>query len=169
MHQNLLVSETEIKSHILEVANLINKDYKDKEITALVILKGGAWFAIDLLKYVTAPCEIEFIQASSYGNNTKSEDVVVFSHFDLEILRQKDVLIIDDILDTGYTISLLLKRVSEIVRSVKACCLLDKISRREVPVALDYPSIVVPNVWTFGYGMDSKGKFRNLPEIRYTT
>lgn len=162
-----LLTESQIQSHVLRIAHKIDADYYGKTLTALVLLKGGFVFAADLLRHVTVPVKVEFMEVSSYSNDHTGHDVV-FTFFDWAKIFNEDVLIIDDILDTGNTLFTITQKVKEsATKSYKTCCLLRKPGKCIFAVDLDYPAIKIPNFFVFGYGMDDKGLKRNLKEIRY--
>lgn len=167
MTDKVLIPEYLINYQVHKLAECINEQYADLEITPLIVLKGGVQFATDMLKYVTRPCELHYISASSYEEGICSRGIVLFSRFNFDQLRGKHVLIIDDLLDTGLTMRTLKTYVEKVnPESVKVCCLLNKIGRREVAIQSNFPVIDIDNIWVYGYGMDLKGMYRNIPEIR---
>ena len=163
----VLIPEDELNKMIQDVANKINKDYEGKSIHLICILKGGAMFMCELAKRLTVPVTLDFMSVSSYGSGTKSSGVVrIIKDLDNPI-EGKNVLIVEDIIDTGHT----LKYLSEILSGrgpadIKICTLLDKPSRREAKeVAVDYTCFSIPDKFVVGYGLDYDQKYRNLPFI----
>jgi len=142
-------------------------DYKGKKLVLIGVLKGAFVFMADLLKEISLPLELDFIQVASYGASRNSSGVIkIKKDIDLPIAG-KDVLIIEDIVDFGYTLDYLLKFLkNKKPRSVRVCALLDKPSRRKVEVPLAYKGFVVPNVFVVGYGLDQAERFRNCKEVR---
>lgn len=163
---NVMYTEEEIDKRIAELGAQITKEYAGKEITMVCILKGAASFACELAKRIDLPVEMEYMRCSSYGNETESSGVV---KIDLDLdrpIRDKNILVVEDIIDTGRTMNYLL----DILRSrgpedVKLCSLLDKPDRRIVDVSIDYTGFVIPDKFIVGYGLDYAQKYRNLPYI----
>ncbi|HTZ18556.1 MAG TPA: hypoxanthine phosphoribosyltransferase [Dissulfurispiraceae bacterium] len=155
----------QIQTRVTELADRISRDYLGKEILAVGILKGSFMFFSDLVRAIRQPVTVDFIVASSYIKTTSTGEVKVY--YDIkEDLRGKDVLLIDDIIDTGISLNFLRERIlGESPESVKVCAFLDKKERRIVDVPLDYVGFQVPNVFVVGYGLDYENQFRNLPYI----
>lgn len=165
----ILLCEEEIDQITTELATRINIDYADSEkpLILLVILKGSMPFAADLMRKIDIPAEIEFMQVSSYGAGTKTSGEIKI-HLDLlrENLEQYDLLIIEDVVDTGRAIIRLTQLLkNRNANSVKVCTLLDKPSRREVEFVPDYCGIEIPDEFVVGYGLDYEEKYRNLPYV----
>ena len=167
--QKVLVSEEELAKITAKLGKQITEDYKnsDKPIICIVILKGSLIFASDLIRHIELPLEVEFMKVSSYGAGTKTSGEIKV-HLDLmrDDLENLNILIIEDIVDTGRTLS----RLTQLLRnrnahSVKTCTLLDKPSRREVDFAPDYVGITIPDEFVIGYGLDFDEKYRNLPYV----
>ncbi|MCR5650748.1 MAG: hypoxanthine phosphoribosyltransferase [Lachnospiraceae bacterium] len=162
----VLFSEKEIDERVRELGEIISRDYEGKEITIICILKGAAFFACELAKRIKDPVKIEFMRCSSYGDDVNSSREVKIL-LDLENpVKDKNVLVVEDIIDTGWTMNTLL----EVLRhrgaaSVKLCSLLDKPDRREVDVKPDYLGFTIPDKFVVGYGLDYAQKYRNLPYI----
>lgn len=160
-------SEEELANIVSSLGKQISEDYKDKNLLLVSVLKGSVIFMADLMRAITVPCEIDFMCVSSYQNGTKSSGVVKIIK-DLDInLEGKDVLIVEDILDSGRTLSYL-KTIIEgrNPSSIKICTLLDKPERRFVPdLVADYSGAEVPDEFVVGYGLDYDEKYRNLPYI----
>lgn len=162
----VLVSEAELSKIVHEIGSAISADYRDKNLLLVSILKGSVVFMADLMRAITIPCAIDFMSVSSYGNGIKSSGVVKIVK-DLEIpIDQYDVLLVEDILDSGKTLSYLMGILREKhARSIRICTLLDKPARREVPVRADYKGLEIPDEFVVGYGLDYAEKYRNLPYI----
>lgn len=163
----ILVSEEEIEEIVKRVAGEINRDYKDKNLLMLCILKGAVVFMGDLMKNISIPTEIDFMKVSSYGNTTVSSGTV---NIVLDIHRKDisnlDILIVEDIIDSGKTLSYLVEYLKlKGAKSVKTCTMLDKPSRREVDFTPDYCGKVVPDEFVIGYGLDYDEAYRALPYI----
>ena len=162
----VLLSEEEVNKRISEVAEQITRDYQGKEIHLICILKGGVFFTCELAKRLDLPVTLDFMSVSSYGNDTKSSGVVrIVKDLD-EPLDGKDVLIVEDIIDSGntlhYLVEILYKRKPN---SIKICTLLDKPERRTADVKVDYSGFNIPDEFVVGYGLDYAQKYRNLPFI----
>ena len=167
--KTILINEKELETINQQLADKINADYADqtKPLIVIVILKGSIIFASDLVRKINLPLEIEFMKVSSYGAGTKNSGEIKV-HLDLmrENLEQYNILIIEDIVDSGRTLA----RLTQLLRnrnanSVKTCTLLDKPSRREVPFTPDYCGTTIPDEFVVGYGLDFDEKYRNLPYI----
>jgi hypoxanthine phosphoribosyltransferase len=167
---NPLVSRKEIDSIIKGLADQISKDYGERELVLVCILKGAFMFLSDLVRHLQIPVKIDFVRLFSYGSGMKSSGVIEITK-DVELpIEGKDVLIIEDIVDSGRTLQFLRDRLSLAnPRSVKICALLDKKARREVEIKVDYLGKEVDDVFVVGYGVDYNEDYRNLPEIYYVT
>ena len=164
---NVLFSEDELQKRIKELAEKIDKDYLGKELVVIVVLKGAVFFATDLLRNLKTNLEIEFLRASSYTGTESRGQVELKMDLDADI-EGKDVLIIEDIIDTGNTLKFLKEYIkSKKPRSQKIAVLLDKKERRKVEVDIDYTGFVIPNKFVVGYGFDVDEKYRNLKYIGY--
>ena len=163
---NVLISEADIDRKIREVAALISEDYAGKSVHLICILKGSAFFACELAKRITVPVTIDFMSVSSYGSGTTSTGIVrIVKDLD-EPLEGKDVLIVEDIIDTGRTLSHLIDVLkTRKPASVRLCTLLDKPERRVAPVDVDYTCFQIPDQFVVGYGLDYDQKYRNLPYV----
>lgn len=161
-----LISEEELQARIAELGAQISRDYEGKELVILCILKGGVMFMTDLVKHITVPLKMEFMVVSSYGDEYKSSGLVkIIKDLD-EPIHGKNVLIVEDIIDSGRTLSYLKKMLSERnPESLKLCTLLNKEEQREVEVDVDYTGFKVGNEFVIGYGLDYKQYYRNLPYI----
>ncbi len=162
----LLLSEAEVDTKIAELGAAISKDYEGQEVTLVCILKGATFFACELAKRITIPVEMEFMRCSSYGNKTESSgDVKITQDLDAPI-RGKNIIVVEDIIDSGRTLSSLFKVLnSRGPASLKLCSLLDKPDRRVTEVKVDYTGFEIPDVFVVGYGLDYAQKYRNLPYI----
>lgn len=163
---DLLISEEELTKRIDELAKEIDEDYKGKTLNIICILKGSVFFACELAKRLTIPVIFDFMQVSSYGNGTSTTGgVKIIKDLDTPITG-KDVLIIEDILDSGRTLCRLLSLLSvSNPASLRVCTLLDKPARREFPVDVDYNGFEIEDEFVVGYGLDYAQKYRNLPYI----
>lgn len=163
----VLIEEEKIQEKIREIAKQIEKDYKQEEITLICILKGSTFFTVDLAKRINKKVKLEFIQVSSYGSSTTSSDITL--KLDLkESIEGKDVIIVEDIIDTGRTLSYLIEHLKgRNPKSLKLCTLLDKPERRLYDVNVDYVGFEIPDKFVVGYGLDYDEMYRNLPYIGY--
>ena len=162
----ILITEEEIKNKITELGKKISKDYKGKNLILVGILRGAVIFMADLARKISIPMVFDFIAISSYGAETKSSGVVrILKDLDVNI-KGKDVLIVEDIVDTGLTLDYLLRMLkSRKPSSIKVCTFLTKTARRKVNVKVDYSGFDIPNKFVVGYGLDYAGKFRNVPYV----
>ena len=162
----VLLSEEEVDSRIREIAAKISRDYAGKEIHLICVLKGGVFFTCELAKRITVPVTLDFMSVSSYGDDTKSSGVVKIVKDLDQPLEGKNVLIVEDIIDSGRTLSYLIdilgKRKPE---RIHLCTLLDKPERRVRDVKVDYSCFNIPDEFVVGYGLDYAQKYRNLPFI----
>ncbi len=163
---NVLISEKEIDNRILEIADRINKDYEGEELTLICVLKGGVMFMCDLAKRLDLNVRLDFMSVSSYGAETTSSGVVkIIKDLD-DSIAGKDVLVVEDIIDSGNTLSYLLDILEKRgPKSIKLCTLLDKPSRREKDVTVDYVCFEIEDKFVVGYGLDYDQRYRNLPYI----
>ena len=163
---NILVDSERLQTIVKELAEKINRDYEGKEILFVIILKGSIPFAADLMKHINTHLLVDCMQASSYGNSTISSGNINITK-DLSIdCAGKDVLLIEDIIDSGNTLSCLKKLMTDRgCASVKICTLLSKPSRRTVDIEGDYVGTEIPDEFVVGYGLDYAEKYRNLPYV----
>lgn len=164
--ERVLASKEEIDAMVARLGSRISKDYAGQPLVVLGVLKGGFVFMADLIRSITIPLELDFIAVSSYGASTKSSGVVqLIKDADVE-LTGKHVLIVEDIIDSGLTLSYL-KNMLEARNplSVKICTAFDKPDRRKVPLTADYSGITIPDEYVVGYGLDYDSKMRNIPEL----
>lgn len=164
--QEVLFSREKISEMITDLGSTISMDYHNKNLLMVSVLKGSVVFMADLMRAVNIPCRIDFMAVSSYGSGTKSSGVVKIDK-DLDLsLEGYDVLIVEDILDSGKTLSYILELFrSRNPRSLKICTLFDKPSRRQVDIVPDYKGSDVPDEFIVGYGLDYNEKYRNLPFV----
>ncbi len=164
--ESILICEKDLQEKVREIAKQISADYKDKDLLMVVILKGSFVFAADLFRHLTIPASVDFMSVSSYGGGSVSSGVIrVKKDLDTSI-EGKDVLIVEDILDSGNTLSHLkdlLQRRG--VNSLKICTILNKPDRRVAPIYADYVGFDIPDEFVVGYGLDYDEKFRNLPYV----
>ena len=162
----VLLTEEEVNKKISEVAAQINKDYEGKEVHLICILKGGVFFTCELAKRLTVPVTLDFMSVSSYGDDTKSSGVVKIVKDLDQPLEGRDVLIVEDIIDSGRTLSYLIEILKKRnPASLKLCTLLDKPERRVKEVHVDYTCFNIPDEFVVGYGLDYAQRYRNLPFI----
>ena len=160
------IEEEQIRVRIQELADEINRDYADRKLHLVCVLKGGVYFACDLSRYLKMPVTIDFLGLSSYGDGMTSQGVVTLSQDLTQNIAGKDVLLVEDIIDSGRTLfyleNMLNKREPA---SFEVCALLDKASRREADVVLRYVGFEIEDYFAVGYGLDYAQKYRNLPYI----
>ena len=165
--EEILIGSEQIKSKVAELGKRISRDYAGKELVLVGVLKGGFVFLADLMREISIPVDMDLIAVSSYGASTKSSGVVrILKDIDVNVTG-KNVLIVEDLVDTGLT----LRYLKDLFRtrgpaSVRICTAFDKPSRRKVDIAVEYEGIIVPDKFIVGYGLDYAGKYRNLPDIR---
>ena len=162
-----LIDEETLQTRIRELGEQITKDYADKNLLLLCILKGGVLFLTDLMRHIDVPHEIDFMAVSSYGKEIRESSGIVRILKDLdEPIENRHVLIVEDIIDTGHTLTYITRNLeSRQPASLKICTLLDKAERRQVEMKIDYTGFVIPDKFVFGYGLDLDEKYRNLPFI----
>ena len=163
---NEMIAQEKVESRIKEMAAQISKDYEGKSVHLVCILKGSVFFTCELAKYITVPVTIDFMQCSSYGADTKSSGIVKLAKDLDEPITGRDTIIIEDIIDSGRTLSHLVKLLSQREpASLQLCTLLDKPDRRVKEVKVDYTGFAIPDEFVVGYGLDYAQKYRNLPYI----
>ncbi|OIP26722.1 MAG: hypoxanthine phosphoribosyltransferase [Dehalococcoidia bacterium CG2_30_46_19] len=162
----VLISREEIKNTVARLAKEIKEDYHDTQPLLISVLKGSFMFMADLIRQLDLPVEIDFIKLSSYGAGMKSSGEVKVVQELKTPIKGRDVLVIEDVVDTGLTISFLLNYLrKKKPASLKLCALTDKPSRHKAPVSIDYLGFTLPDKFIVGYGLDLNEKFRNLPDI----
>ncbi|AIS53265.1 hypoxanthine-guanine phosphoribosyltransferase Hpt [Thermoanaerobacter kivui] len=164
--QEILITEEQIKEKVDELGKIITKDYEGKDLVLIGVLKGAIMFMADLSRAIDLPLAIDFMAVSSYGNSTRSSGIVkIIKDLDINI-EGKDVLIVEDIIDSGLTLSYLRETLlGRKPKSLKICTILDKPERREADVKVDYCGFKIPDKFVVGYGLDFCEKYRNLPFI----
>lgn len=162
----VLLSEEEVDKRIKEVGEQISKDYEGQEVHVICVLKGGVFFMCELAKRITVPLSMDFMSVSSYGNEKQSSGIVKIVKDLDEALEGKNVIIVEDIIDSGRTLSYLVEILNKRnPKSLKICTLLDKPERRVTDVKVDYVGFNIPDEFVVGYGLDYAQKYRNLPFI----
>lgn len=163
----ILIPSEIVQRRVAEIGAEISRDYQGKELILVCILRGGVMFLVDLMRHITVPHTLEFMGVSSYGIGARHSSGQARITLDVNTdIHDRDVIIIEDIVDSGYTIRALLDFLSaRHPRSLRVCALLDKASRRETPVPLDYRGFEIPDKFIFGYGLDIDEFYRNLPFI----
>ena len=162
----VLLTEQEVDAKIQEIGEQISKDYAGQQVHLVCVLKGGSFFMCELAKRISVPVSIDFMSVSSYGKDTKSSGVVKIVKDLDESIKGKDVIVVEDIVDSGRTLSYLLAMLQDRgPKSLRLCTLLDKPDRRVVDVKVDYTGFQIPDEFVVGYGLDYDQKYRNLPYI----
>ncbi|MEZ3434784.1 MAG: hypoxanthine phosphoribosyltransferase [Lachnospiraceae bacterium] len=162
----MMHSEEEVAGRVEELGRQISEDYAGKQIHLICVLKGGVFFMCELAKRITVPVSMDFMSVGSYGDGTSSSGVVKIAKDLDEPLEGKDVLVVEDIIDSGRTLSYLLEILkARRPKSLRLCTLLDKPDRRARPVKVDYTGFEIPDEFVVGYGLDYAQKYRNLPFI----
>ncbi len=164
--ERCLVSKEEIAQKVAEIGAAISRDYEGKSLVVVGILKGAVLFLSDLVREITIPVELDFMAVSSYGSSTESSGVVrILKDLDRSI-EGKDVLIVEDIVDSGLTLKYLLENLeARKPSSVRVCTLLEKPARRKIEISIHYNGFVIPDEFAVGYGLDYNEKYRNLPGV----
>lgn len=164
--EQILISSAEIGAKVRDLGAAISRDYASKDLAIVAVLKGAAIFLADISRAITVPVTFDFMAVSSYGSSTRSSGVVrILKDLD-ESVEGRDVLVVEDIVDTGLTLNYLLDNLSSRnPASLEVCALLDKASRRQVPVGLKYVGFSIPDAFVVGYGLDYQDRYRNLPDI----
>lgn len=163
---SVLLSEEEVDAKIKAIGEQISKDYAGRQVHLVCVLKGGSFFLCELAKRITVPVSLDFMSVSSYGSETKSSGVVrIVKDLD-EPIKGKDVIVVEDIVDSGRTLSYLLEMLKDRgPASLRLCTLLDKPERRVTDIRVDYTGFEIPDEFVVGYGLDYDQKYRNLPYI----
>jgi len=163
----VLIDEPTLQKRIAELGAEISRDYQDRDLVLICILRGGMVFLVDLMRQVQIPHQIDFMAVSSYGSGARQSGGHVRLALDLQTdIRDKDVLLVEDIVDSGNTIAYVLEFLqTRQPRSLMVCTLLDKEERRETPVPIRYRGFKIPNKFVFGYGLDLDDYYRNLPFV----
>ena len=165
-HIEVMISEEEVNRRIRELGEQISRDYAGRPIHLICVLRGGSFFMCELAKRITVPVSLDFMSVSSYGGDTKSSGVVKIVKDLDDSIRDKEVLVVEDIIDSGRTLSYLMAMLQDRgPKSLHLCTLLDKPDRRVVDVDVDYTGFRIPDEFVVGYGLDYDQKYRNLPYI----
>ncbi len=161
-----ILSYKKIQNKIKELANQINKDYKESDVVLISNLKGSFRFLADLVSYLKIPTIIDFIAFTSYTGTKRKNEVRIIKDLKINV-KNKRVIVVEDIVDTGYTVDFILKYLFDFKHplEVKICTLLDKPSKREIEVPVDYRGFIIPDIFVIGYGLDYKEYFRELNDI----
>jgi len=167
MIDKVLVDEETLQARVKELGQLISAEYEEGDLILICVLKGGVAFLTDLMRHITIPHEIDFLAISSYGAGQRESTGAVRLLMDLKAdIAGRDVLIVEDIVDSGQTMEYLLRTLgARNPASLRICTLLSKPSRREVDIPLDYVGFEIPNEFVLGYGLDFDEKYRNLPYV----
>lgn len=166
MEKEVLISREEIEASVRKLAENLSHEYEGREVVFIGILKGSYIFMADLLRHVSVPHEIDFMRVASYGSGTISSGEITITKDIESSIEGKDVVVIEDIIDTGITLSFLKERLmKDKPHSLRICALLDKKDRRQVAIDADYVGFTIPDKFVVGYGLDYDEKFRSLPEI----
>ncbi|MDD6145422.1 MAG: hypoxanthine phosphoribosyltransferase [Oscillospiraceae bacterium] len=167
--ESVLLDEAEIASIVKDLGKKISEDYKDKNLLLVCVLKGSVCFMADLMRAIDIPCHIDFVSSKSYGSTTVSNNAPdIKAKFTYEDISQFDILLVEDIFDSGRTLQEMTKLIRAVgPRSLACCSLLDKPDRRDknVTMELDYVGKQIPNAFVVGYGLDFNEKYRNLPYV----
>ena len=162
----VMLSEEEVDKRIQEIGDQISKDFAGKEVHLVCVLRGGSFFMCELAKRITVPVTLDFMSVSSYGSETKSSGVVKIVKDLDDALADKNVIVVEDVVDSGRTLSYLLEMLRKRgPKELKLCTLLDKPERRVVDVDVDYTGFSIPDQFVVGYGLDYAQRYRNLPYI----
>ncbi len=162
----ILISEEDLQRRVCELAAEISRDYEGKDLLLIGVLKGAVFFLSDLMRHLEVECEVDFMAVASYGSATKSSGVVrILKDLDA-VIEGRDVLIVEDIVDSGLTLQYLLRNLAgRDPRSLEVCALLIKPERREVELQTRYVGFEIPDQFVIGYGLDHGERYRNLPYV----
>jgi hypoxanthine phosphoribosyltransferase len=161
----ILIGDWQLQHRIQQLAKQIDRDHRGRDLVVVSLLTGTVMFIADLIRHLTHPLRLDFMGVSSYGNETRPGELVYTKELRLDV-RGRDVLLVDDILDTGNTLDSVLRRLRQLKpRAIRSCVLLDKPSRRTKGVTADYVGFEVPDEFVVGYGLDYAERYRNLPFI----
>lgn len=163
--EGVLITRTRLAGRVRELARDVQKDFAGGDLVVVSLLNGTVMFLADLVRYLDLPLHLDFIGVSSYGSGTVSRELVFTKELRLDV-RGRDVLLVDDILDTGRTLSTVITKLRELgPRQIRTCVLLDKPSRRVEKVQADYAGFEIPDLFVVGYGLDFAERYRNLPFV----
>jgi hypoxanthine phosphoribosyltransferase len=163
---DILVPEEDLARRVHELADEVSRDYADKDLLLIGVLKGAVFFLSDLMRHLTVPCEVDFMAVASYGSATKSSGVVrILKDLDA-VIEGRDVLIVEDIVDSGLTLQYLLRNLAgRNPRTLEVCALLIKPERQKVELDTRYVGFEIPDRFVVGYGLDHAERYRNLPYV----
>jgi len=163
---DILVDEVSLKNRVAELGEEISRDYQGRDLLLIGVLKGAVFFMADLMRHLTVPCEIDFMAISSYGASTDSSGVVrILKDLDINI-EGREVLVVEDIIDSGLTLSYLMRNLeARDPASLQVCALMTKPDRRQIDVPVRYIGFEIPNRFVIGYGLDFAERYRNLPYV----
>jgi hypoxanthine phosphoribosyltransferase len=162
----ILIDAEALSARVAELGGEVSADYEDRDLLLIGVLKGAVFFMADLMRHITVPCEVDFMAISSYGDSTDSSGVVrILKDLDINI-EGRDVLVVEDIIDSGLTLSYLMRNLeSREPASLEVCALMTKPERREIDVPVRYVGFEIPNRFVVGYGLDFGERYRNLPYV----
>ena len=162
----VLIDQETLAARVAELGAEVSADYEGRDLLLIGVLKGAVFFMADLMRHLTVPCEVDFMAISSYGDATDSSGIVrILKDLDINI-EGRDVLVVEDIIDSGLTLSYLIRNLeSREPSSLEVCALLTKPSRREIDVTVRYVGFEIPNKFVVGYGLDFAERYRNLPYV----
>ena len=162
----ILIDEETLSARVAELGAEVSADYQGRDLLLIGVLKGAVFFMADLMRHITVPCEVDFMAISSYGDSTDSSGIVrILKDLDINI-EGRDVLVVEDIIDSGLTLSYLMRNLeSREPASLEVCALLTKPARREIDVPVRYVGFEIPNHFVIGYGLDFAERYRNLPYV----
>jgi hypoxanthine phosphoribosyltransferase len=162
----ILIDEETLAARVAELGAEVSVDYQGRDLLLIGVLKGAVFFMADLMRHLTVPCEVDFMAISSYGASTDSSGIVrILKDLDINI-EGRDVLVVEDIIDSGLTLSYLMRNLeSREPTSLEVCALLTKPARREIDVPVRYVGFEIPNKFVVGYGLDFAERYRNLPYV----
>ncbi len=163
--ESVVIRPEQIARRIRQLARQIQRDFGGKDLVVVSLLNGTVMFLADLVRHLNTPLHLDFIGVSSYGSGTESRELVYTKELRLDV-KGRDVLLVDDILDTGKTLAHVLAKLRKLgPREIKTCVLLDKPERRIEPIEADYVGFTIPNLFVVGYGLDFAERYRNLPFV----
>jgi len=162
----ILIDEETLSARVAELGAEVSADYQGRDLLLIGVLKGAVFFMADLMRHITVPCEVDFMAISSYGDSTDSSGIVrILKDLDINI-EGRDVLVVEDIIDSGLTLSYLMRNLeSREPASLEVCALMTKPDRREIDVPVRYIGFEIPNRFVVGYGLDFAERYRNLPYV----
>jgi hypoxanthine phosphoribosyltransferase len=162
----VLIDQATLAARVTELGAEVSVDYEGRDLLLIGVLKGAVFFMADLMRHLTVPCEVDFMAISSYGDATDSSGIVrILKDLDINI-EGRDVLVVEDIIDSGLTLSYLIRNLeSREPATLEVCALLTKPSRREIDVPVRYVGFEIPNKFVVGYGLDFAERYRNLPYV----